>query len=166
MSLGPVAEFLPPPKGPTLAITVIVIVVTSVRLLREIRIWLFPSASNHITVTVTSQDSVTCSNQTVWPTRYDDGDDGPKAEPRGLRGGPTPPLPQVGLSDRPPPVCRRQGTATCPHVFKLRAKNQHGFNFQCETCQEAWYQPWAIEEQAIAIKERVCRARVITEISL
>ena len=76
------------------------------------------------------------------------------------------PIPVIQCSPRPNPVLREKGSPNCVHVFTIHAKNASGYNYMCRHCRQHWYRPWAEDEKQVQIKNRLCTAQVVTEVSL
>ena len=149
---------LPAGTTPALVVTVLLIAVTAIKLLKECHNlwgeWFFPATTASVRVTVGSEPEIEHPEPAAKAGQLLD------AAQR------QPPIPVIQWSPRPKPVLRQEGSPSCVHVFALRAKNASGYNYMCHSCGQHWYRPWAEEEKHIQIKDRLCTAQVVTEVSL
>ena len=169
-------EFAEIPTGATPAlVTLLLVAVTTVKLIKECRLWgewFFPATAASVQVTVGGSEPKIKHTQPSEPAANHSSDSGAALgmqigkdeQPQRLPA--QHPIPVIQCSPRPNPVLREKGSPNCVHVFTIHAKNASGYNYMCRHCRQHWYRPWAEDEKQVQIKNRLCTAQVVTEVSL
>ena len=67
----------------------------------------------------------------------------------------------MSLPRRPAPILRTEGEGhghshSGPHMWLLKAKNQHGYSYECSNCKRQYLQRWSEEEVDSPIQQRRC----------